>query len=91
MTNSQLTTEFRNEVAEEIIAALNLDIAITEIDPEAPLYGDGLGLDSIDILEVALVTSKKYGLQIKADSPDNAKIFKSLNSLCEYIISNRTK
>ncbi|MEN9903414.1 MAG: hypothetical protein RL651_2078 [Pseudomonadota bacterium] len=91
MTNPPVTTEFRNEVAEAIIAALNLDLAIGEIDPEAPLYGDGLGLDSIDILEVALVTSKKYGLQIKADSPDNAKIFKCLNSLCEYIVTNRTK
>ncbi len=91
MTNPPVTTEFRNEVAEAVIAALNLDLAIGEIDPEAPLYGDGLGLDSIDILEVALVTSKKYGLQIKADSPDNAKIFKCLNSLCEYIVTNRTK
>ena len=91
MTNPPVTTEFRNEVAEAIIAALNLDLAIGEIDPEAPLYGDGLGLDSIDILEVALVTSKKYGLQIKADSPDNAKIFKCLNSLCEYIVTNRSK
>lgn len=91
MTTAQVTPEFRNEVAEQIIAALNLDVAINEIDPQAPLYGDGLGLDSIDILEVALVTSKKYGLQIKADSPDNAQIFKSLNSLCEYIVANRTK
>lgn len=91
MTNAQVTPEFRNQIAEEIIAALNLDVAVEEIDPEAPLYGDGLGLDSIDILEVALVTSKKYGLQIKADSPDNAKIFKSLNALCEYIVANRTK
>lgn len=91
MTVKQVTQEFREEIAKDIIEALNLGIAPYDIAPDAPLYGDGLGLDSIDILEIALVVSKKFGLQIKADNPDNASIFKSLNSLCEYIVTNKTK
>ena len=91
MTVNQVTQEFRDEIAKDIIEALNLGMTPSDISPDAPLYGDGLGLDSIDILEIALVASKKFGLQIKADNPDNASIFKSLNSLCEYIVANRTK
>lgn len=91
MTTTQVTQEFREEICKDIIEALNLGIAPSDIVPDAPLYGDGLGLDSIDILEIALVVSKKFGLQIKADNPDNASIFKSLDSLCEYIATNRTK
>ncbi len=91
MTVNQVTQEFRDEIAKDIIEALNLGMTPSDISPDAPLYGDGLGLDSIDILEIALVVSKKFGLQIKADNPDNASIFKSLNSLCEYIVANRTK
>ena len=79
------------EVAELIVTALNLDVAADEITADAPLYGDGLGLDSIDILEVALVVSKRYGFQLRADNEDNVRIFTSLNSLCEYIAGNRTK
>ena len=91
MTVNQVTQEFRDEIAKDIIEALNLGMTPSDISPDVPLYGDGLGLDSIDILEIALVVSKKFGLQIKADNPDNASIFKSLNSLCEYIVANRTK
>jgi len=91
MTANQVTQEFRDEIAKDIIEALNLGMTPSDISPDDPLYGEGLGLDSIDILEIALVVSKKFGLQIKADNPDNAIIFKSLNSLCEYIVANRTK
>lgn len=91
MNANLVTDEFRNEIAKDIVQALNLDVSPNEIAADAPLYGDGLGLDSIDILEIALVVSKKFGLQIKADNPDNASIFKSLNSLCDYILANRTK
>lgn len=79
------------EVAELIVTALNLDVAPDEIVADAPLYGDGLGLDSIDILEVALVVSKRYGFQLRADNEDNVRIFRSLQSLCEYIAAQRTK
>ena len=79
------------EVAGLIVAALNLDVAPGDIHPDKPLYGDGLGLDSIDILEIALVVSKQYGVQLKADSQDNQRIFGSLQQLVDYIATHRTK
>src|SRR5579864_5415237 len=78
------------EVAGLIVEALNLDIASADIDPAAPLYGSGLGLDSIDILEIALVVSKRYGVQLRADSAENEQIFRSLRRLAEYITAHRT-
>jgi acyl carrier protein len=79
------------EVARLIVEALNLDLAPGDIDPAAPLYGAGLGLDSIDILEIALVVSKQYGVQLRADSAENERIFASLRQLVEYISAHRTK
>lgn len=79
------------EVAQLIVEALNLDIQATEIAPDAPLYGDGLGLDSIDVLEISLVISKRYGLQMRADNQDNESFFSSLASLTAYIASQRTR
>ena len=67
----------------------NLDVAPAEIEPDAPLYGEGLGLDSIDILEVALVVSQRYGFQMRSDDEDNVRIFKSLASLAEHIGAHR--
>ncbi|WP_298430302.1 phosphopantetheine-binding protein [Ottowia sp.] len=78
------------EVAQLMVTALNLDMPPAEIDPDAPLYGDGLGLDSIDILEVALAVSKKYGFQLRADNEDNTTIYASLRSLAQHIAANRT-
>ena len=80
----------RRELAALITQALNLEVAPESIDPAAPLYGEGLGLDSIDILEVALVVSKQYGLQLKADSKENHVVFSSLNALAEYVAAQRT-
>lgn len=85
------TPNLQLEVAELMVQALNLDSPAAEIDPDAPLYGSGLGLDSIDILEVALVISKRYGLQLKADSQDNHKIFSSLRNLTDYVAAHKTK
>jgi acyl carrier protein len=85
------THELQSEVARLIVAALNLDLTPDEIEPDAPLYGEGLGLDSIDILEVALVVSKRFGFQLRADNADNVQIFSSLASLTEYIAAARTK
>ena len=79
----------QSEVAALLVEALNLDIDPGSIDPAAPLYGEGLGLDSIDILEVALVVSQRYGFQLKSDDEDNVRIFKSLASLAEHIGANR--
>lgn len=80
-----------SEVAALIVAALNLEVAPEEIDPGQPLYGEGLALDSIDILEIALVVSKQYGVQLRADSEDNERIFGSLRQLVDYIAAHRTK
>jgi len=81
----------QREIAALFVQALNLDIAPADIDPDAALYGEGLGLDSIDILEVALIVSKKYGVQLRADSQENHKIFRSLKHLAEYIAEHRSK
>jgi len=78
------------EVAQLVVTALNLEMAAADIDPDAPLYGDGLGLDSIDILEVALAVSKKYGFQLRADDENNAAIYASLRSLTRHIAANKT-
>ncbi len=79
------------EIAGLIISSLNLDVAETDIDPTAPLYREGLGLDSIDILEVALVVSKKYGFKLKEDDQDNVRIFRSLDALATHVAERRTK
>ena|SRR5690242_2055394 len=79
------------EVAGLIVQALNLEVTPDEIAPDRPLYGDGLGLDSIDILEIALVVSKHYGVQLRADSEENGRIFGSLRQLVDYITAHRTK
>jgi acyl carrier protein len=80
-----------SEVAEMIVTALNLEITAAQIVPDAPLYDQGLGLDSIDILEVALVVSKHFGFQLRADNEDNAQIFTSLRSLASHIAAHRTQ
>ena len=82
-------TDLQREVAALLVEALNLDTAPDSIDPQAPLYGDGLGLDSIDILEVALVVSQRYGFQLRSDDEDNVKIFTSLASLTDHIAAHR--
>lgn len=79
------------EIAGLIVSALNLDTAPADIDPEAALYKEGLGLDSIDILEVALVVSKRYGFKLKEDDQDNVKTFRSLASLAQLVAERRTK
>jgi acyl carrier protein len=84
-------TEQERELARVILEALNLDVAVETIDPAAALYREGLGLDSIDILEIALTVSKQYGLQLRADDADNAAIFRSLRALNEYVQQHRTR
>ena len=84
-----LQTDLQREVAALLVEALNLDLAAEMIDPLARLYGEGLGLDSIDILEVALVVSQRYGFQLRSDDEDNIRIFTSLASLAEHIGAHR--
>ena len=83
--------ELQREVAELMIECLNLEVTADQITPDDPLYGDGLGLDSIDVLEVALVVSKRYGLQLRDDSANNQHIFSSLRNLSDYIATKRIR
>lgn len=79
-------------LAELIVAAVNLDkVAPADLDPEAPLFGDGLGLDSIDALEIALEIAKRYGVQLRAEDEENRRIFASLRALAAHVESHRTK
>ena len=83
--------EAERELAELLVESLNLDdVAPDSIDPEAPLFNTGLGLDSIDALELALAISKKYGFQLRSDNEDNRRIFASLRALSEHIQQHRT-
>jgi acyl carrier protein len=88
MSASQSPAE--RELAELIVSALNLEgVAPAEIDPEAPLFKTGLGLDSIDALELALEISKRYGFQLRSDDENNIRIFSSLRSLAGHIQQHR--
>ena len=84
-------TPAETELAELLVESLNLEgVAPADIDPEAPLFGDGLGLDSIDALELALAISKRYGFQLRSDSDENRRIFASLRALSEHVQAHRT-
>lgn len=79
-----------HELAELIVSALHLEgVASADIDPEAPLFKTGLGLDSIDALELALEISKRYGFQLRSDDENNVRIFSSLRSLAAHIETHR--
>ena len=91
MDRVETMTAQERELAELIVVALNLEIPASDIDPSAPLYREGLGLDSIDILEIALAVSKKYGFQMRSDDSDNVKVFSSLRSLNEHVQHHRVR
>ncbi|MBL6985436.1 MAG: acyl carrier protein [Methylobacter sp.] len=79
-----------NELKQLIIDTLDLeDISVSDIDSDAPLFNDGLGLDSIDALELGLAIRKKYDVKIDADKDDVVKIFSSVATLAEYIQAAR--
>ncbi len=82
-------SDFEQEVAQLIVESLNLeDIGATDIDPDDALFGEGLGLDSIDALELALAISQKYSVQLKADDANVQEVFGSLGSLSAYVSEN---
>jgi acyl carrier protein len=86
----QEQTEQEKELAELLVQSLSLeDVKPSDISPEDPLFGDGLGLDSIDALELALAVSQDYGLQIKADDSNVQEIFYSLRSLAAFVAENK--
>lgn len=84
-------TALESEISSLMVETLNLECTPEEIDPEAPLYGEGLGLDSIDMLELSLELSKRYGVAIRADDADNRHIFASLRSLSRHVEAKRVK
>jgi len=78
------------EIGSLIVESLNLEgVAADQIDPAAPLFGDGLGLDSLDMLEISLVIQQRYGVKLKADDPQNEAIFSSLQSLAAHISASQ--
>lgn len=84
-------TEFEQELAYLLVAALELeDIRPEDIDPQAPLFREGLGLDSIDALEIALAVSQHYGVQLQADAAGDREAFTSLAALAQFITAHRT-
>jgi acyl carrier protein len=89
MPDSTVQTPEEAELARLMVATLNLEMSVDDIDPLSPLFGDGLGLDSIDVLELALAISKTYGVQLRADDADNETIFQSLRSLNAHIRQRR--
>ena len=86
---SPAQTPFESEIAALIVRSLSLDVAASDVVPEAPLYGEGLGLDSIDILELALAIAQTYKVQTEAGDPKNLEIYKSLRALAAHVAANR--
>jgi len=85
-------TSPEHALAELIVESLNLeDVSADAIDPDAPLFGGELGLDSIDALEIALAVSRRYGFQLRSDNPDNQHIFSSLRALSAHIEQHRVQ
>ena len=80
------------ELKELIISGLNLeDVAPGDINDDEPLFGDGLGLDSVDALELGLLVQKKYGIVLNSKTQNLKQIFSSVASLAQYIAENRSK
>jgi acyl carrier protein len=88
-TDTRATTEY--EVAQLLVDALHLEMTAGEIRPEEPLFGEGLGLDSIDALEIALTISRAYGFDLKSEEGREHQVFASLRNLTRYIDTHRTK
>ena len=84
-------TELEKEIAQLIVDAVGLDQPPSSIDPDAPLYGDVLGLDSIDILEIAVVVAKRYGIEMRSEDAGNEQVFASLSALARHVAENRTQ
>jgi acyl carrier protein len=84
-------TPFESELSGLMVEALNLEITPDDIAPDAPLYGEGLGLDSIDMLEISLAIGKRYGVELRADDDDSRMVFTSLRSLARHVDEHRPK
>lgn len=96
MTDLQTTTPTAQTAPEHslaalIVSALQLEVSPGAIAPAAPLFGDGLGLDSIDALELALAISRAHGFELRSDDERNGRIFASLRSLSAHVEAHRTR
>jgi acyl carrier protein len=91
VVNAQAPEALERDLAALFVQALNLEMTPESIEATAPLFGDGLGLDSIDILEVALEISHRYGFQLRSDDENNQKIFQNLRSLAVHVAQHRTQ
>jgi acyl carrier protein len=81
---------FRQEIAEMIVEVLVLDdVSAGDIKPDEPLFGDGLGLDSIDALELSFAIAQRYGIRLRSDDERNREIFSSLDALSRHVAAHR--
>jgi acyl carrier protein len=86
------TTIEARELAVLLVEGLHLeDVDASQVDLKAPLFGGGLDLDSLDLLEISLIIQQRYGVKLMADNPDNDAIFGSLESLAAYIGTARAQ
>ena len=90
-TVTQDQTAPEHALAVLIVQSLQLEVAATEIAPHERLFGEGLGLDSIDALELALAISRAYGFELRSDDERNKRIFADLRSLSAHVEAHRTK
>ena len=82
--------ELKEEIKDLIIKSLDLeDLTVEDIKDDEPLFNDGLGLDSIDALEIGMALQKKYNLKIDSDKEKNSKLFYSVNTLAEFVESSK--
>jgi acyl carrier protein len=82
--------ENERELARLIVEALKLEgVTADQIEPEAPLFGAGLGLDSLDMLEISMAVEQRYGVKLRSDDPNNEQVFASLRNLCRHIQLHR--
>ncbi len=92
MPNNDPLLLLEQEIKDLIVSALRLeDVDPTNIDSKAPLFNDGLGLDSIDALELAVALERHFGIKMKSDDDTNRRIFASVQTLAQYIVETRGK
>lgn len=91
MNQIVINQELEYQTAQLIINTLNMDIEAADIDAEDYLFGEGLALDSIDALELAMAITQQYGFQLRSDDSKNKDIFRSLRTLAQHIAENKTK
>lgn len=91
MNPGSSSKELEDQTAQLIIDTLNLEVEVTDIDADDYLFGEGLALDSIDALELAMAITQKFGFQLRSDDSKNREIFRSLRTLAQHIADNRTQ